>query len=76
MTEEQDTLYSAMLDGRYRLNVTRTGPSFGQLTLADGDALLYSQPVVLAYGAVFGPDVDDVRQWQDIATRIVDGASK
>jgi hypothetical protein len=43
------------------------------LTILDGTALTHRQKVTLMYGALFGPDVDDVAAWQEIATTVVDG---
>jgi hypothetical protein len=67
-------IWTSMLDGRYTVTVHRLAPYRGELTILDGTAMIHRQEVALMYGALFGPDVDDVAAWQDIATEVVDGA--
>lgn len=78
MTDEQQ-VWQATLDERYRVMVTRTAPYEGLLQVVDteGGELLHEEEVVVSYDAIFGPDVADVARWQEIAMRIVDsrGAS-
>lgn len=65
MTERvwQDTL-----DQRYRVRVDRLSLRSGQLTVKDDKTgqTLVDRVVHLSYGAVFGPDVADVDEWQRI----------
>lgn len=65
-------IWTSTLDGRYTVAVRRLAESRGELTIHDGDKLLHREEVGLAYGAIFGPDVDDLGKWQDIATKVVD----
>lgn len=67
------TIWMSTLDGRYIVAVRRLAEYRGQFTIHDGDKLLHRERVGLAYGAIFGPDVDDVREWQEIALKVVDG---
>jgi len=60
-------IWSSMLDGRYTVAVHRLGPYRGELTVRDGIGLMHRREVTLMYGAIFGPDVDDVSAWRDIA---------
>ena len=66
-------IWTSMLDGRYTVAVHRLAPYRGELTILDGKAIIHRQEVSLMYGALFGPDVDDVATWQEIATKVVDG---
>jgi hypothetical protein len=70
-----DLVWFATLDGRYQIEVQRASRSTGNLCIfdhADGDKELANWLVPLAYGAVFGPDVDDVAQWQDKVLEFID----
>jgi len=64
------------LDGRYLVEVHRTGNYSATLYIFDhhnGDALIHREENIgLAYGARFGPDVDDVSLWQEKAAEVVD----
>lgn len=36
------------------------------------EEVVFTKPVSLAYGAIFGPDSDDVAEWQALAVSVVD----
>lgn len=67
----------ARLDSRYQVEVARdpARTSLATLTIYDHanfDAVIHTEAVVLGYGAIFGPDTDDVSKWKALATRIAD----
>jgi hypothetical protein len=66
-------IWSSMLDGRYAVTVHRLSRSRGELNIRDGSQHIHRREVTLMYGAIFGPDIDDVATWQEIATTVVDG---
>lgn len=66
-------IWQTTLDEKFACQVVRTGDYKGQLTVKDGETVLLDKEVGLAYGAVFGPDVDDVSAWQDACIEAVDG---
>jgi hypothetical protein len=70
-----DVIYENTVDqGEWEVLIARTGPYTGRFTItraADGREI-YDRTVHLAYGARFGPDVDDVAQWQERAIRVID----
>ena len=68
----EDAVWSSSLDDRYTVTVTRTGPYRGEFVIREGDKLLHRESVGLAYNALFGPDVDDVQRWQQLAIEFVD----
>lgn len=70
-----DTIWENTLDERYKCSVTRNSQYSGQLKIFDTELnkVLCDEEVNLSYGAAFGPDVDDVREWQDRIIEIVDG---
>jgi len=73
MPQQDDfTVWSSMLDGRFAIKVIWTAPYHGELTISDGATVLYREPVSLSYNAQFGPDVDDVRSWQESAIAFFD----
>lgn len=55
--------------GRYQVEVRRVSASEGTLVLLRDGQVLRQQQVSLAYGAMFGPDVADVMEWNRIATQ-------
>jgi hypothetical protein len=69
----EDIVWKSTLDGRYEVIVTRTGDYMGDLSISNENKVLFSQPVGLSYGAIFGPDIDDVASWQEIAINFIDG---
>ena len=71
-TEDELIVWSSMLDGKYTVKVIWTAPYCGELTIANGAAVLHREPLNLAYNAQFGPDVDDVASWKESAMAFVD----
>ena len=72
MPKDVDLLvWSAMFEDRYTIKVTRTAPHRGELTVAEGEQVLYREPVDLSFDALSGPDIDDVVAWHESAIRFV-----
>lgn len=70
-------VWRSKLDNRYLIEVHRTDDSHGKLYVFDhnkGDQEIFSQEVGLSYGAMFGPDVADVNEWQEKVLDFVDNA--
>lgn len=65
-------VWSALLDKHYLISVNRTAPCQGTLTISDAGHLLHREQVSLAYDALFGPDIDDVSYWRQLAVAFVD----
>jgi hypothetical protein len=70
-----EKVWEARLDDQYHCRVVRESGSTGKLEIEQGGDILFSKPVALAYGAVFGPDVSDVAYWEDLCVAFVDGQS-
>lgn len=71
-----ELVWEAFLDRRYQCEVERTSQYTGVLKIYDTlneKKELFSKEVTLSYGAVFGPDVDDVSVWQDTVVDFIDG---
>lgn len=77
MTEEdENVVWDGTVDhGRFICKVVRTSNYTGTLTVVvpeiDDEEIL-REDVDLSYGAQWGPDVDDVRAWQDKAIEAID----
>ncbi len=71
-----DALWEADLDDIYHCEVTRKTASLGVLRITKGSETLLEKEVSLAYGAAFGPDIDDVMQWQNDCLDFVDSLPK
>jgi hypothetical protein len=78
-------VWNAQFDERYLVEVQRPDPKdlsklktdayFGYLLLFDHqkeDGLIFSEVVHFAYGALFGPDIDNVSEWQEKIADFVD----
>ena len=72
MTSDPNLVWSSLLDNRYTVSVHRTRSYHGELTIAEGERILYRKAVLLAYDSLFGPDVDDVNTWEGIAIEFID----
>lgn len=77
-TDGEWVVWWSRLDGRYQVEVTRDPDSLGHARLtiyghANSNVEVHTDQVGLAYGAVFGPDTDDVIHWRSIASKAVDG---
>lgn len=70
-----ESVWSATVDGNtWRAEVTRLGDRRGLLEISrvsDGH-VIHTEEVGLSYGAVFGPDMDDVWYWQTVTLEVVD----
>lgn len=71
-TMKANEVWTATLDDKYTVTVIRESPYRAILTITEGEQVLYRQSVGLMYDALFGPDIDDVASWQDIAVRFID----
>lgn len=72
----ESVVWRSQLDDRYLIEVVRTGERTANLRVFDhtnNDAVLLTEDVGLSYGAVFGPDVEDVSDWKDRVLRLIDG---
>ena len=66
-------IWEAKLDELYDCKVTRISENRGKLTMVDPfDRILLEQDVGLLYGAVFGPDIDDVAYWEELCVKVID----
>jgi hypothetical protein len=79
MTEQPDEprqviWHNTMDQGAWIVKVERTGARTGELIVikAADDSEVLREKVFLAYEAIFGPDVDDVMQWENRCIEVVD----
>lgn len=70
--EQRDVVWWTRLDGRYGARVEETGDYTCVLEVTEGEEILYAEEVALSYGALLGPDVGDIADWQEKAVRVVD----
>lgn len=76
--KQVNTIWSQELDGGlYRCSVVRRSHDLGDLTIWDSVfEVIHREIVALAYGALFGPDVDDVFTWQERCIEVIDHPEK
>lgn len=66
-------IWEEKLDDLYICKVTRISENRGKLTMVDPfDRILLEQDVGLLYGAIFGPDIEDISYWQDLCIGVID----
>jgi hypothetical protein len=75
---ENSVWYNTVDQGTWEVEVTRVTDYQGELTVrrASDDEVILCEVVGLAYGAIFGPDVDDVEQWQDKVIKAIDAETE
>lgn len=69
---DNDLIWDAVLDEKYTIEVRRVSDYIGELTITEKEVIIYKCKVPLMYGAVFGPDSDDIMTWQKIVEDVVD----
>lgn len=73
-----DKIWEQTADDRYVCTVTRAGPYLGDLWIVDlhGNVVAHKEQVHLSYDAKFGPDMDDVADWQLRCMDVIDNPEK
>jgi hypothetical protein len=69
-----DVVWYGATDDGYEAIVVRTAPYQGRLTVGKTSTLekILVRDVSLAYDALFGPDADDVADWQEWASQAIE----
>ena len=78
-SEHENLVWWSRLDGKYQIEVQRTGEYSAELVIydhLDKDKELMREKVSLSYGAKFGPDTADVEDWQKKGVEFVDNLNK
>lgn len=72
-----EIVWQAKLDEKYGCAVARIAERQGRLVVTNEETkeVLLDKQVPLAYGALFGPDMSDVTEWQELCIAVVDGVS-
>ena len=74
-SEHERLVWYSRLDQKFQVEVHRIDDRSGCLIIFDHVnqmSVIYTEHVDLSYGAVFGPDVADVRYWEDKVCSVVD----
>ena len=75
MPKLTDVVWSSDVDdGEFSVMVVQDGDNTGILTVTVNETKeeLIDERVTLAYGALFGPDAEDVSLWKDRAIEVID----
>ena len=69
-----ENIWEAKLDEKFNCKVERLTERTGHLSVTNDETkeVILNKDVGLSYGALFGPDVDDVAYWQDLCVEAVD----
>jgi hypothetical protein len=68
-------VWESKLDQQWDCRVERTGEREGRLIvsrLGDPTVVILDEETGLSYGAIFGPDVEDIAIWREKCTAAVD----
>lgn len=74
----EDVIWADTVDnGAWEAKVVGTSDRAGELTVTESATgqVVHRETVGLSYGAVFGPDVADLSQWQDTVINVIDNPS-
>ncbi len=74
----RDVVWQNTIDANtWSAEVVRVSEGTAQLSVTEvaTGQVVHAERVGLAYGAIFGPDVDDLRQWQDRVIAVIDDPS-
>ena len=76
---EGRVVWWSRVDDRYQIEVQRIDRDNGQLCIFDrddNDRLIFEEDVGLSYGAVIGPDAEDVFIWGKIVLDAIDARTR
>ena len=71
----ENVVEARILDKRYCIEIVRDVAYAGTFRIFDGlddFKLLHEEPTTVSYDAIFGPDVYDVQEWENLGIDIVD----
>ena len=68
-----NTIWEQKLDDRYDCSVSYYRDGQPMLEIRDGLDLIHSEFVFMAHEPTFGPDVEDVANWQSLCEAVIDG---
>lgn len=69
-------IWKGQLDHKYDVTVDRLTSDKGLFIIREAENILFEQEVSLDYGAIFGPDVNDVQKWIEMSIDFVDTKMK
>lgn len=69
-------IWESKLDDKYDIRVERVAPYEGELVISEGDKILTIKQVTLTYDAKFGPDINDIREWERSCINFIDNKYK
>jgi len=75
MSDEEEVVWSVTADNHaWNIQVTRLSERAARFTVTNSETgeEIVNDAVSLAYGALFGPDVDDVNMWAAMAIEAID----
>jgi hypothetical protein len=77
--KNQVMIWWSRLDNKYQIEVQRIDGYHANLIIFDHelkDKKIFEKKVGLSYGARFGPDMEDVENWREIAAGFIDNHYK
>ncbi len=65
-------IWKSKIDKKFDVIVERVAPYEGELVIMEDDKKLTSTSVTISYDAKFGPDLEDVRIWENFCINFID----
>lgn len=66
------TIWQCKLDRKYDVRVERVAPYEGELVISENDKMLTVKQVTISHDAQFGPDINDIRDWEALCIDFID----
>lgn len=68
-----NVVWSAMLNNRFLVTVTRIAPYRAELTITNKGIILHHEETALTFDATFGADSEDIRSWRQAVAELFGG---
>ena len=65
-------IWKSKVDKKFDVWVERVAPYEGELVISEDGKMLTVQQVTITYDAKFGPDINDVRDWERVCIDFID----
>jgi hypothetical protein len=66
------TIWESTLDKKFTVWVERVAPYEGELVISEKGKMLTIKQVTISHDAMFGPDINDIRDWEAFCIDFID----
>ena len=65
-------IWESTLDKKFTVWVERVAPYEGELVISENGKMLTIKQVTISHDAMFGPDINDIRDWEIFCIDFID----